>query len=39
MRHINIQYFFVMDQVKIKELTIKWCPTKWMVADFMTKPI
>jgi hypothetical protein len=39
MRHINICYFFITDQVKMKELTIKWCPTKQMVADFMTKPI
>jgi hypothetical protein len=23
----------------MKELTIKWCPMKQMVADFMTKPI
>ena len=23
----------------MKELTIKWCPRKQMVADFMTKPI
>jgi hypothetical protein len=23
----------------MRELTIKWCPTKQMVADFMTKPI
>jgi hypothetical protein len=23
----------------MKELTIKWCPTKQMVANFMTKPI
>ncbi len=23
----------------MKELTVKWCPTKQMVADFMTKPI
>jgi hypothetical protein len=23
----------------MKELTIKWCSTKQMVADFMTKPI
>jgi hypothetical protein len=23
----------------MKELTIEWCPTKQMVADFMTKPI
>jgi hypothetical protein len=25
--------------VNTKELTIEWCPTKQMVADFMTKPI
>jgi hypothetical protein len=23
----------------MKEFIIKWCPTKQMVADFMTKPI
>ncbi len=23
----------------MKELTIEWCPTKQMSADFMTKPI
>jgi hypothetical protein len=23
----------------MKELTIEWCPTKQMVADFMMKPI
>jgi hypothetical protein len=23
----------------VKKLTIKWCPTKQMVADFMMKPI
>jgi hypothetical protein len=38
-KHINIWYFCITDQVNMKELTIKWCPTKQMVADFMTKPI
>jgi hypothetical protein len=38
-RHINICYFFITDQVNMKELTIKWCPIKQMVANFMTKPI
>ncbi len=38
-RHINIHYFFITDRVNMKELTIKWCPTKQMVADFITKPI
>ncbi len=38
-RHINIQYFFITDKVNMKEIEIKWCPTKEMVADFMTKPL
>jgi hypothetical protein len=38
-RHINIQYFFITDQVNMKEISIGWCPTKKMVADFMTKPL
>jgi hypothetical protein len=38
-RHINILYFFISDQVNMKQVTIDWCPTKNMVADFMTKPL
>jgi hypothetical protein len=38
-RHINLQYFFIMDRVNMKEISIDWCPTKKMVADFMTKPL
>jgi hypothetical protein len=38
-RHINIQYFFITDRVNMKEVEIEWCPTKEMVADFMTKPL
>jgi len=38
-RHINIQYFFITDRVNMKEISIDWCPTKKMVADFMTKPL
>ncbi len=38
-RHINIRYFFITDQVNMKEVSIEWCPTKDMVADFMTKPL
>jgi hypothetical protein len=37
--HINIRYFFITDRVNMKEVQIKWCPTKKMVADFMTKPL
>jgi hypothetical protein len=38
-RHINIQYFFITDRINMKEIEIKWCPTKKMVADFTTKPL
>jgi hypothetical protein len=38
-RHINIQYFFITDRVNRKVISIGWCPTKKMVADFMTKPL
>jgi hypothetical protein len=38
-RHINIQYFVITDRVNMKEISIGWCPTKKMVADFMTKPL
>jgi hypothetical protein len=38
-QHINIWYFFITDRVNMKEVQIKWCPTKEMVADFMTKPL
>jgi hypothetical protein len=38
-RHINIGYFFITDWVNMKEISIGWCPTKKMVADFMTNPL
>ncbi len=38
-RHINIQYFFISDRVNMKEVSLRWCPTKEMVADFWTKPL
>jgi hypothetical protein len=39
MRHINIQYFIIADRVNMKEISLHWCPTKEMVADFWTKPL
>ena len=38
-RHINIRYFFITDQVNLKEISIEWRPTKDMVANFMTRPL
>ncbi len=38
-RHINIRYYFITDRVNMKEISIDWCPTKKMVADYMGKPL
>ncbi len=38
-RHINIRHFFISDRVNMKEVSLHWCPTKEMVADFWTKPL
>ena len=38
-RHINIRYFFVKDRVEAGEIEIKYCPTEYMIADILTKPL
>ena len=38
-RHIEIRYYFITDQIERKNVTIKYCPTEDMVADFFTKPL
>ena len=38
-RHIDLRYFFVKDRVDKGEMTIEYCPTKLMIADYMTKPL
>jgi hypothetical protein len=37
--HINIRYFFVADRVANKEVSIEYCPTGDMIADYFTKPL
>jgi len=37
--HINICYFFITDQIKSGEVSIQYCPTSEMLADFFTKPL
>ena len=39
MKHINVRYFFITDRISKGEVCIEWCPTKDMVADFLTKPL
>mmetsp|Transcript_830 Transcript_830/g.1321 ORF Transcript_830/g.1321 Transcript_830/m.1321 type:complete len:103 (+) Transcript_830:623-931(+) len=38
-KHINIRFFWVTDRVKNEDLTIEYCPTELMLADFFTKPL
>jgi len=38
-RALNIRYFFVTDQVEKGQLSIEYCPTGEMLADYMTKPL
>ena len=36
---LNIRYFFITNQVESGNVSIEYCPTKLMVADFFTKPL
>jgi hypothetical protein len=36
-KHISICYFFVTDRIRAEEISLKWCPTGEMIADFLTK--
>jgi hypothetical protein len=38
-RHINIRYFFIKDKIEKEEVSIVYCPTEDMVADYFTKPL
>ena len=38
-RALNVRYFFLTDQDKKGNLSIEYCPTDKMWADFMTKPL
>ena len=36
---LNVQYFFISDQVNQGNLNVKYCPTDEMIGEFMTKPL
>ena len=38
-RAFNIRYFFLTDQIQKGNVTVEYCPTTEMIADFMTKPL
>jgi hypothetical protein len=38
-KHLSIKYFFVTDLINRKQISIKYCPTDGMLADYITKPL
>jgi hypothetical protein len=38
-RHIDERYFFVTDRIASKDMTVEYCPTGNIMADFFTKPL
>ena len=38
-RSIHIRYFYATERVKDGTITITYCPTKEMVADYLSKPL
>ena len=38
-RHINIRYFFITDRLDKDNITLRYCQTDHMLADFLSKPL
>ena len=38
-RHINIHYFFITDCLDTDNITLRYCQTDHMLADFLSKPL
>jgi len=38
-RALNVRYFFLTDQIEKGNLSVEYCPTDLLIADFMTKPL
>jgi len=38
-RHIDIRYFFMKDRFESEKISVVYCPTEEMLADFFTKPL
>ena len=38
-RHFNIRFFYIKDQIDRGLITVRYCPTEEMLADFFTKPM
>jgi hypothetical protein len=38
-RHMNLRYFFISDYIKNGDISIEYCDTNNMLADYFTKPL
>ena len=38
-RHLNIKYFFITDLIRNKQVSVQYCPTDEIQADYMSKPV
>ena len=38
-KHINIRYLFVTSRVKSGKVSVVWCPTEYLIGNYMTKPL
>ena len=38
-RHIDIRYFFVTDRLRTNNITVRYCNTATMLADYLSKPL
>jgi hypothetical protein len=38
-KHVNILYYFIKYRITKKEVSVEYCPTGDMQADFFTKPL
>jgi hypothetical protein len=38
-RHFNIKYFYITDLINSDDVSIMYCPTESMTADYFTKPL
>ncbi len=38
-KHIEIRYYYVADRIAKGDLSVVWCPTDKMIADYLTKPL
>ncbi len=36
-KHIEIWYYYIADRIAKGDLSVVWCPTNKMIADFLTK--